>query len=102
VAFNTLDNAGMHSFYVGTGNARKHLADAGFSLLRPPTLPPQGHDAHEIVEHAVGVTKGGAEKELKEIREQGRTECSEDLHEAVTKAGKAFDADSHARVMLKL
>ena len=48
------------------------------------------------------MTKGGAEKELEEIRKQGRTECSEDLHEAVTKAGKAFDADSHACAMLKL
>jgi hypothetical protein len=103
VAFQTLDNAGMHSWYEGVrGRNRKHLADPGFSLLQLPTLPPNGHDAHQIVEHAIGVTKGGAEKELKVIRDQGRTVYSEDLHDAMVTAAKQFDADSYARGILKL
>ena len=60
VFFASLDNAGAHSHWLddADGEREGHEVFPGVPLLQRVTMPPQGHDAHQVVEHAIGAIKG--------------------------------------------
>lgn len=99
--FVTLDNAGAHSFWI-TIKPRKHMERQGVSLLQLVTIPPQGHDAHQIVEHAIGAIKGWVNKQLRKCVREGRKPTQATLHRAVKEGMQRFHAGSLARNIRRL
>jgi hypothetical protein len=63
--FLSIDNAPVHSFW--EVYKKVHAIECGTSLLQLIRMPPHGHDLHQIVEHAIGVTKSHAKKKLREL-----------------------------------
>lgn len=102
--FVTLDNHGVHSFYLSDddGNIVGHEQQPGVPLLQLPTMPPQGHDAHQVVEHAIGTIKSHVTSELaRAMRDNNALTCKL-LHEAVLDGADLFDKSSLAKNLIRL
>ena len=99
--FVTLDNAGAHSFWL-TIKPRKHMLTQGVSLLQLVTMPPQGHDAHQLVEHAIGAIKGYVKKQLRKCVREGKKPTQATLHRAVKEGMLLYHAGSLARNIRQL
>lgn len=100
--FITLDNAGAHSFWlIAQPKAkRKHMRRMGVSLLQLVTMPPQGHDAHQII--GIGATKGHVNRRLAQLKREGTKPTQAMLHSAVREGMLLFTADSLARNIRRL
>lgn len=71
--FLSFDNAGCHSFYVGgVKHGSGHEHKPGVPLLQLITMPAQGHDAHQIVEHSIGTTKSNVRHVLRAAKKNGQ------------------------------
>ena len=101
--FVSLDNAGAHSFWL-CAITKKHMnmRDYGPSLLQFVTIPPQGHDAHQIVEHGIGVIKSHVNKQLRLCLKAGRQPTQAILDRAVKDGMLLFGATAHARNIRRL
>lgn len=102
--FVTLDNCGVHSHWLSNAKGKivGHEQQPGVPLLQRPTMPPQGHDAHQVVEHAIGATKGFVSTAMaRAVRDNAPLSCKM-LHEAVLEGAKLFTADSLARNLIRL
>ena len=104
--FVTLDNAGAHSMWLGAdkGSKKKHMDMEGMgpSLLQLVTIPPQGHDAHQIVEHAISAIKAWVNKQLRLCLKAGKLPTQALLDSAVKQGMLRFDAGSLARNIRRL
>ena len=102
--FVTLDNAGAHSFWLVAKpkSKRKHMPRMGVSLLQLVTMPPQGHDAHQVIEHAIGAIKGHVNRRLRELKREGTKPTQAMLHDAVRAGMLLFNAGSLARNIKRL
>jgi hypothetical protein len=67
--FVTLDNAAAHSHWLDYNGKRiGHEPFPGVPQLQRPTIPSQEHDAHQVVEHAIGFIKSWVRKQLARAR----------------------------------
>ena len=101
--FITLDIAGAHSFWL-CATSKKHMSmrDAGLCLLQFVIIPPQGHDAHQIPEHAIGTIKGYVNKQLQLCLKAGKQPTQALLDRAVKDGMLLFGAASLARNIRRL
>ena len=100
--FVTLDNAGGHSMWLEAGSKHMDMAGKAPSLLQIVTIPPQGHDAHQIVEHAISAIKAWVNKQLRLCLKAGRQPTQALLDSAVKEGMLRFDAESLARNIRRL
>jgi hypothetical protein len=70
--------------------------------LQRPTIPPQGHDAHQVVEHAIGVIKSWVRKQLARARREERVLTCKMLAGAVKQGQARFTAHSLAKNLKQL
>ena len=104
VFFASLDNAGAHSHWLddADGEREGHEMFPGVPLLQRVTMPPQGHDAHQVVEHAIGAIKGFIARVLACACRNGELLTCSMLYDAAMKGAELYDDDSLDRNLVQL
>jgi len=98
--FVTLDRSTSHSFWITY--KKKHLESPGIPLLQSLKVPPRGHDAHQIVEHAIGAMKGHVYKVLGQARARGEKLTTALVRQAIEEGCRLFTAASWAANLPRL
>lgn len=93
----TEDNAGSYSLWEGNlkeqaKSTHKLVQDIGMPLLQRITVPPKGHDAHQIVEHGIGTTKGHANRGMCTAVRNGEALTLGMLYDLLLEGGRLFTA----------
>ena len=71
-------------------------------MLQLITMPAQGHDAHPIVEHSIGTTKGHERGILRAAKKAVRVTSLSMLYDAVLAGADKFRADRVAKDIVRL
>ena len=100
--FLSYDNCTAHSFWVNKGKQHLSRQEIPLSLLQLIRVAPCGHDMHQVVEHAIGVIKGHAHREMAKAGKEGVTLTSDMLFKAVQEGAKRFGPDSLDNNLVRL
>ena len=92
--FVSFDNAPAHSFWVVRDKVHLARADMGPGLLQCIRICPQGHDIHQIPEHAIGVIKGHCKKELSTAMKTQNSVDNDLVYDAVQAAAANYTSES--------
>lgn len=99
--FVSYDRGNMHSFWEGVGQ-KVHERQPGVPLLHLLIMPTHGHDLHQIVEHAIGATKGHVNRELGRARALNRRPSTSMCYKAVMDGSELYTKESWDRNLARL